>query len=281
MFLASDGQDVDGLARARARRRASSSSSATRSSRSTASAAPTSGSTTRSSAARSATACARSSRTSARSPGVIEWVNDAFDRCSSSSAGLQPANVPLEAVGVRAGPRPPAGRGRPRTRAPRPNADELREQEATRGRGGPPRRGRGRRALARPRPRPPASSRPPTWRDIAILLPRRTGLEAYEEALAAARHPLPPRGQPRLLPAPGGPRPGLPPARDRRPARPGQRGRRAALGRVRLLRRRPRDPPRRPAGMLGLPRRSSRARRERVHGGVRDSCASCTARAAG
>jgi ATP-dependent helicase/nuclease subunit A len=120
-------------------------------------------------------------------PGVISWVNKAFDRLFERREGLQPANVELGASPFE------EPLGRPpvvilRGRDEEANAGKVRESEAV--------------AVAalldeairgdKPwlvRDQVTKEHRPPCWRDVAILLPRRTGLEAYEEALAAADIP--------------------------------------------------------------------------------------------
>jgi ATP-dependent helicase/nuclease subunit A len=120
-------------------------------------------------------------------PGVIEWVNETFDRLFEERPGLQPKNVRLEASGFEQGlARPPVMvmRGR----YPDAKIGELRRHESE--------------AVASTlhgavdgveawpvRDRVTGELRTPEWRDIAILLPRRTGLEAYEEALAAVGVP--------------------------------------------------------------------------------------------
>ena len=89
-------------------------------------------------------------------PGVIEWVNDTFDRLFEEEAGLQPANVRLERRRLRAGARPPAGRGRPRSR---PRGERRRASRAGvgGGRGDPPRRRRGAPSAGPSATAPPAS----------------------------------------------------------------------------------------------------------------------------
>ncbi len=67
--------------------------------------------------------------------------------------------------------------------------------------------------------------RPARLRDIAVLMPARTGLSALEEALRARRRPLPGGGRQPGLPHPGAARPDQLPRRDRRPRRRGGRGR--------------------------------------------------------
>jgi ATP-dependent helicase/nuclease subunit A len=115
-------------------------------------------------------------------PRVIEWVNAAFNKLFEARPGLQPANVPLEKSPFEEKlKRPPVivVRGHD----PEANAAALRADEATTVA-----------ALLHDavdgpdpwlvRDQVTGEHRQPTWRDVAILLPRRTGLEAYEEALA-------------------------------------------------------------------------------------------------
>src|SRR5205814_950367 len=115
-------------------------------------------------------------------PGVIHWVNYIFDRLFEVQPGLQPANVPLHESPFEAPDRRPpvvVVRGR----YPEANAQALREEEGqaiaavleSAVRGNKP---------WKVRDPATATVRPASWRDIAILLPRRTGLEAYEAALA-------------------------------------------------------------------------------------------------
>lgn len=115
-------------------------------------------------------------------PGVIAWVNDAFDQLFVREEGLQPANVRLgPSPYEQAFDRPPVVVVRGRD--PEANAATLREEEA-----------KSVAALLHEavkgnepwlvRDGVSGELRPPCWRDMAILLPRRTGLEAYEEALA-------------------------------------------------------------------------------------------------
>jgi ATP-dependent helicase/nuclease subunit A len=115
-------------------------------------------------------------------PGLIRWVNHAFDRLFERREGLQPGNVPLgESLFKQAFERPPivVVRGRdPEANAPAVRAEEASATAAIL-----------EDAVEGPKPwqvrdEVTDEHRPPCWRDIAILLPRRTGLEAYEEALA-------------------------------------------------------------------------------------------------
>jgi len=120
-------------------------------------------------------------------PRLIEWVNRAFEALFEERTGLQPASAPLV-------PSPfPEGVERPpvvvvRGEYPEADAGAVREREAQ--------------ALAAVlreavtgdepwtvRDRGTGRLREPTWRDVAILLPQRSGIEAFEEALAAAGIP--------------------------------------------------------------------------------------------
>jgi ATP-dependent helicase/nuclease subunit A len=119
-------------------------------------------------------------------PGVIDWVNGVFDQLFIPTVGLQPPNIPLEPVD-RAIPI-----DRPATillhaEDETLDANGVRELES-----------RSVAALLHQavrvehwpvRDRATGEIRAAEWRDIAILLPARTGLEAYEEAFAAADIP--------------------------------------------------------------------------------------------
>lgn len=119
-------------------------------------------------------------------PGVLAWINRVFDALFEEQEGIQPANVALEAVD-----REPSVERPPvvvvRHIAEDANAEQLRALEAG--------------AVASllreavvdapwpVRDQATGGLRPATPRDVAILLPARTGLDAYEEALAGAGVP--------------------------------------------------------------------------------------------
>lgn len=125
--------------------------------------------------------------------GLIDWVNRAFDTVFVEQEGVQPANVPLdpaappiaelERAPVVVVNRPARADGEALESAP-----ERREEEA--------------RLLARllrravddehwpVRDRGSGEVRRACWRDAAILVPARTGLDAYETALADAGVPF-------------------------------------------------------------------------------------------
>ena len=223
--------------------------SATPSSRSTASAAPTSD--LRRGEARLLAGGLREHRPELPlGPAVIDWVNRVFDQLLRARAGL-PARERAAASRRARGraERPPVVV----VRGDRPGWTPRRPRRGGTGRSPRCCMQRGRRALAGAGPRRRRGRGRPRWRRRRDPASRPTGLEAYEDAFAARRRPVPPRRQPRLLPAAGGARPDRflraiddPTDRSASSARCAQR--------LRLLRRGPRDPPRRPAGS-GLPRR--------------------------
>ena len=123
-------------------------------------------------------------------PGVIEWVNDVFDRLFEEREGLQPANVPLARRRLRAGPRPPARRRRPRSRS----RGERRRRCASRRPTASPRSSTTPSTGAEPWPVRDRvtrrASRARRWRDVAILLPaphRPRGLRGGARARSASR----------------------------------------------------------------------------------------------
>ena len=119
-------------------------------------------------------------------PGVIGWVNRVFDSLLEERPGVQPANVPLQAVDVE------LPLDRPPVIVVRGGNDQL---DATGVRAA---EARATAALLRQaviderwpvRDRVTGEVREACWRDVAILLPTRTGLDTYEEALALAGVP--------------------------------------------------------------------------------------------
>ena len=119
-------------------------------------------------------------------PQIIGWVNRVFDRLLVEEEGVQPSNHPLKPLpsGVDAG-RPPVvvvrGSGA------EASATEAREEEAQ------ILAEMIRRAVLEEcwpvRDRRSGKERPAQWRDVAILMPARTDVELYTEALAAADIP--------------------------------------------------------------------------------------------
>ena len=115
--------------------------------------------------------------------GLLDWVNRVFDDAfGAGERGTQPPHVPLLAVrAAPAGQRAPVVVVHGDGQAAR--ADEIREQEAERlaavldqaVRGEPW-------TVCDPDTR---AAPPGTWRDCVILLPARTGIEIYIDALAA------------------------------------------------------------------------------------------------
>jgi len=119
--------------------------------------------------------------------GVLDWVNGVFERVFEPEEGVQPEHVALVPGSRVAGPEAPTVVSLPVE--PRHTATEVREAEA--------------RTLAaflsktvgdqRWGVRVPGSEagevRPARWRDVAVLFPWRTGIEAWEQAFAAAGIP--------------------------------------------------------------------------------------------
>ena len=116
--------------------------------------------------------------------GVIEWVNEVFDRVLVASPGVQPANTPLVSTGsglvdesrsicvIRA--------------EPADSADVARENEANLIAGAI------RRAVDEGWPvrdERTGEERPATFGDVAILFPTRTGIEQFETALRSQEIP--------------------------------------------------------------------------------------------
>ena len=198
--------------------------------------------------------------------GVIDWVNDVFDRvlveAGRRAAGQHPARRRPTASS-------PTSRARSASSAAsRPtNADEARDGGGAAARGDDPARGRAKAggcATATP-----ATSGRRRYGDIAILFPAAPALDMYlESASAASGVPVARRGRPLVLPAPGGARPRERARGDRRPARPGRARREPALERrsAAPTRRSTSTSPRQPAR---LPQRRPRTAPSRVARGAR------------
>jgi ATP-dependent helicase/nuclease subunit A len=121
-------------------------------------------------------------------PGIIAWANGVFDRLLVEEAGVQPANTRLAPLpsGVDAG-RPPVVVVHGSDADPEAKAPALRAEEAE--------------ILAEMirravqdehwpvRDRRTDEVRPAQWRDVAILMPARTEVELFTDALVAAEVP--------------------------------------------------------------------------------------------
>ncbi len=121
-------------------------------------------------------------------PGVIGWVNRAFDQLFEEREGVQPPNVPLN----------PAPKELPLDRPPvvviRHDDQSLDAEGVRRAEAEPTAELLRRAVLEEEWPvRDPSDGdrvRSAQWRDIAILLPARTGLAAYEDALGQGGIPF-------------------------------------------------------------------------------------------
>ncbi len=116
-------------------------------------------------------------------PNVIDWVNDVFGRLILEIEGVQPQYGPL--VSARADNR----HGHPSVvliQGQAERADEQRQEEARLLAGAIERLVKEERWIVEEN----KTERPALWRDVAILLPSRTGIEHYERALAAREIPF-------------------------------------------------------------------------------------------
>ncbi len=201
--------------------------------------------------------------------GLIAWVNGVFDRAAGRAGGGAAANVRLAAQQLARLPDPIARRSWSSAAIDEGmHADEIREYESRRRRRAAPRR----RSETRPWPvRDQASGelRPAHLARRGDPAPGAHRARAPTRRRSRRRRPLPPRGQPGLLPPPGGARPDLAPARDRRPDRPPQRVRRRCAQRCSAAPTTTSSIHRATGGTLGLPPR----RRERAREPVADALA--------
>jgi len=170
---------------------------------------------------------------------LLDWVNEAFDRLFVEEPGVQPPNTRL-AGRVSMG----AELGRAavvvvRSDRGAQSPDEARREEARLLAGTISRAVREEHWPVRDR-FGGDRLRPATWRDIAVLVPSRTGIEHLGAALEGVRRASPLRRRTRLLQPAGGARPRQRPARDRRSDGLDRHGGGPALPRLRMLGRRPR-----------------------------------------